>query len=274
MRNILLLVLTLLCLTFPALAEDVYTVADASSASAFTTDRSYLCVKYPLAGETHVTLTIRDEWGDLCYQRDYGLCEGTFRSEDVYLRLDGAEAVYTVTLQVGDETHRFTVTREMARLTDSGVYAHGLPLDELNGRSSRKYAVIIDVDALDGSTLTVPLVSDGMQLGYANYSVDGGTLRISAVLTVDGEIDKSTVYVAADAVTAQTLGTNHFSGRKTKLNRDIDLSGTPYAAVMLQLTVSYDAAAAQAWQPDRLYQKQQADLWELMQMTTANEAVG
>lgn len=270
----LLLALTLLLTACPALGEDVCVIKDAASASSVTTDRSYLRVSCPLEGTQPVTMTIRDDWGYLVYQRDYGACSDAFRSEDVYLRLDGSSTTYTVTVQAGSQTYTFRVTREMPRLTDSGVYAHGLSLSEVNGGRANKFAVIVDVDALEGSTLSVPLVSGGMQLGYANLSVDGGALSVSAALTVDGSIDKSSVYVARDAVTAQSLGSTRFTGVKTKLNRDVDLNGTPYAAVMVQLTVSYDAATAQAWQEDERYLELQEELWELMQLTTANEAVG
>jgi len=270
----LLMTLALLLTALPALADDVCTVRDASSASSVTTDCSYLRVSCPLSGEQHVTMTIRDAWGYLVYQRDYGMCSGSFRSEDVYLRLDGSSTTYTVTIETGAQTYSFRVTRQAPRLTDSGVYAHGLSLSRLNGGRSNKFAVIIDVDALEGSTLSVPLVSGGMQLGYANLSVAHGELSISTVLTTDGKIEKSTVYVARDALSALTLGTNHFTGVKTKLNRSIDLHSTPYAAVMVQLTVSYDAATAQAWQEDDVWLEMQAELWELMQLTTASEAVG
>ncbi len=269
-----LLALLLLLTACPALAEDVCTVDNAARASSVSTDRGYLRVCCPLEGQQHVTMTIRDSWGYLVYQRDYGLCSGTFRSEDVYLRLDGGSTTYVVTVDTDSASHEFRVTREIPRLTDSGVYAHGLSLAELTGGRSNKFAVIVDVDALEGSTLSVPLISGGVQLGYANLSVDGGALSVSAMLTADGKIEKSTVYVACDAVTAQTLGSSRFTGVKTKLNRDVDLDGTPYAAVMVQLTVSYDAATAQAWQEDSRYLNEQQELWDMMQLTTASDAVG
>ena len=275
--KLLRLLLSLLLLTLlaaPALAEDVCVVKDASSAGHVSTDCSYLRVMCPLAGETPVTLTIRDGWGYVIYQRDYGMCRGSFRSEDVYLRLDGASATYAVTLSCGDAAYQFRVTREAPRLTDSGVSAHGVALADLTGKRSNKFAVLIDVYALEGSTLTVPLVSQGVQLGYANLTVRNGELTVSATLTVDGVIDKGSVYVARDAVSAATLGTNRFTGTKAKLNRAVDLGRTPYAAVLVQLTVTYDAATAQAWQEDPWYLQEQYDLWDMMQLTTANEAVG
>ena len=272
--KLLLLTLILLLVAAPALAEDVCVVRDAADTSAITTDRSYLRVCCTLDGEAPVTLAIRDDWGYLVYQRDYGLCSGDFRSEDIYLPLNGTAAAYTVTLNCGSVSHRFLVTRQMPRLTDTGVYAHGLPLSDITGKNANKSAVIIDPFVLEDSTLSVPLLSGGAQLGYANFTVEDGMLTVSVVLTVDGEIEKSAVYIARNAAAAMTLGTNRFTGDKEKLNREIDLQGTPYAAVMLQLTVSYDGATAQAWQEDPLFLEEQTELWEMMLLTTANEAVG
>ena len=276
-RMLLLLSLFLLLTALPALAEDVCTVEDASAATHVTTGCSYLRVCCPLDGSTRVTLSVEDEWGYLIYQRSFGECSGTFRSEEVYLPLEGERTDYTVTLSAGGESYAFRVTREQPRLTDSAVYAAGLTLDELNGGSSRKYAVVLDLDALNEETLTVPMLAGGMQIGYVHFSVLDGMVTVSAELTVDGEIDKANVYVAADALTAGTLGTSRFTGRKTKLNREIDLTGTPYAAIMVQLTVSCDAATAQAWRMGREEEEaheEQLENWQLMQLTTANEAVG
>lgn len=270
----LLLVLTLLLPAVPALADDVCVVKDASSATSVTTDRSYLRVCCPLRDEVPVTLSICDAWGYPVYQRDYGVCGGNFRSEDVYLRLDGSSAVYSVTLDCGDSRYQFRVTREMPRLTDSGVYAHGLDLSQVTGKRGNKSVVIIDPSALEDCVLSVPLISGGMQLGYASFAVEDGVLTVDPVLTVDGVIEKGAVYVARDAVTAMTLGTNRFTGTKLKLNREIELQGTPYLAVMLQLTVSYDAMTAQVWEEEPLFLEEQTDLWELMLLTTASEAVG
>ena len=271
---IALLTLLLMLAAAPALAEDVYVVKDAAAAGSLSTDCSYLRVCCPLSGESPVTLSIRDGWGYLVYQRDYGACRGTFRSEDVYLPLEGASTRYNVTLSCGGSVHEFSVTRVAPRLTDSHVTACGLSLTDVTGKRDNRFAVIIDAWALEGSTLTVPLVSGGMQVGYASITVSGGEVTVSAALTVDGKIEKSTVYVARDAVTAATLGANRFTGVKTKLNRAADLGGTPYAAILVQLTVSYDAATAQPFREDPWFSQEQQDLWEMMLLTTASEAVG
>lgn len=273
MRKLVIFLLALLCLSLPALAEDVCTV-DAASTSSKVTDRSYLRVTCELAEEAPVTMTILDQWGYLFYQRDYGLQSGSFRSEDVYLRLDGETARYTVTLSAGQTEHTFRLTRELPLLTDTAVYAHGLTMEELCGGSSRKMAVILDIDAMQEAPLIVPMLSEGVQLGEVVFTVEEGELTVSAQLYALGSIDKATVYVARDAVTARSLGTNRFAGRKEKLDRPIDVSSTPYAAVLVQLTVSYDPATAFAWRADEEFLLLQSDLWQLMQLMTANEAVG
>ena len=114
----LLLLLTLVCAAFPAQASDVYIVKDASTAGSISTDCSYLRVNCPLDGSAAVTMSIRDEWGYLLYQRDYGVCSSSFRSEDVYLPLEDGRTSYTVFVTAGSVQHQFRVTREMPRLTD------------------------------------------------------------------------------------------------------------------------------------------------------------
>ena len=276
MIRMLILTLSLL-LCVPALAEDVCTVKDAASAGHVTTGCSYLRVQCPLEGETSVTLSVTDEWGYLIYQRSYGVCSGTFRSGDVYLPLDGESCEYRVTLSTDGGEHLFTVTREAPMLTDSDVYAGGLTLRELNGGSRSKYAVVLDLDALNQATLTAPMLAGGMQVGEVYFSVLDGQLTVSADLWTQGQIDKANVYIATDAITAQSLGGKRFSGTRTRLDRTIDLGDAPYAAVMVQLTVTCDPSAAQPYTPDRAEEDLLRELrenWQLMQLTTANEAIG
>ncbi len=273
----LFLICSLLLTAAPALAEDVCTVKDASAATHVTTGCSYLRVKSPLPGETNVTLSVCDEWGYLIYQRNYGVCSGTFRSSDIHLPLEGDRCDYTVTLSTDAGEHSFTVTREQPMLTDSTVYAGGITLAELNGGSRRKYAVVLDLDDMNQETATVPMLADGQQIGEMYFSVLDGVLTVSAALSVEGQIDKANVYIAADAITAETLGTNRFTGTKTKLNRRISLGDAPYAAVMVQLTVTYDPDGAQPYRVNEQGQRlldEVRENWRLMQMTTANEAVG
>ena len=272
MRKLLCLML-LLFLPLWAAAEDVCTV-DASAASRITTDRAYLRVESPINGEARVVLTVRDIWGTLIYQRDYGVCSGSFCSRDIHLPLEGDNSQYTVVLSAGGTERTFTVTREKPLLTDSAVYANGLPLKELGGGSSRKYAVLLDLNALNHKSATMPMISSGMQVGVVTFTVQNGQLTVSAELTVDGRIDKATVYVAGDALSAMTLGASRFSGAKTSLNRSVSIGDTPYAAVMVQLTVTYDPETAQDVGAGSLSREEMREIWQLMQQTTANEANG
>lgn len=278
LTRMLILFLTLCLLTAaPAFAEDVCTVRDASAATHVTTSCSYLQVRCPLAAETDATLSVYDAWGSLIYQRYYGTCSGEFRSSDIHLPVEGESCDYTVTLATNAGEYTFTVTREQPMLTDSAVYAGGLTLREMNGGSGYKYAVVIDMDALNGDTAVAPLLAGGNQIGEVYFSVRNGALTVSASLFVEGQIDRSNVYIAADAITASTLGSSRFTGTKTRLDRTIDLGHAPYAAVMVQLTVTYDPAGAQGFemdQADRLSYEELVQNWKLMQMTTVNEAVG
>ena len=66
MRRILLIVLALACLIFPAHAEDTQTV-DASTATSVSMTASYLRVTCPLMADQQVTVTIADAWGNSCF---------------------------------------------------------------------------------------------------------------------------------------------------------------------------------------------------------------
>lgn len=277
MRILSLLLVGCLLVGVPALAEDVCTVQDALTASEITTDEAYLRLGCELAAEGNVTVTVQDEWGYLVYQRDYGVCAGSFRSSDIYLPLEGSRAVYTVTLETAGGVNTFTVIREMAMITDTAVYAVGLTLQEMADGSAYKYAVVLDLAALNETTAVAPLLASGAQVGEAYFSVLDGVLTVSALLTAEGSIDKAEVYIATDALTARDLGAKHFNGMKAELDQEIDLGDAPYAAVMVQLTLTYDPTTAQAWEMTREEEenfKQLQEDWMLMQQLTAGEAVG
>lgn len=276
-RMLILFLLLMLLPAAAALAEDVCTVKDAMSATCITTDRAYLRLQCDLADECPVTITVRDAWGTLVYQRDYSARSGAFRSGDIYLPLDSESCEYYISLLAGSQQNTFTVIREMAMISDTGVYAAGLTLKDMMDDSRRKYAVVLDMDALNEETAVAPMLASGMQIGEVYFSVLDGVLSVDALLTAEGSIDKATVYIAPDAITATTLGSTHFTGIKSKLAREVDLGDTPYAAVMVQLTVTYDPATAQRFkigQEEEEALEEMLNAWELMQLTTANEAVG
>lgn len=274
MRRVLLMILALASLIFPAYAEDARTV-NASTATSVSMDENYLRVTCPIDGEQQVTVTVTDAKNELYYLRDYGVCSGSFRSEDIYLRLDGGETTYAVYVQAGEATYAFVVDRVMPRLTGNAACSVGYPLSMLNGSGNWQSVTILDVAALEGSSMTVPMHASGAyNLGTVTFSVSGGQLTVSADIDsgIDGSIDGSKVYVATNALQAQQLASRNFSGSSGKLKEKIDLGGTPYAAVLVQLTVSFDPSGVPG-SPDVL-QRDQEQLWQMMQQSTANEAVG
>lgn len=259
---------------FLALAEDVY-YADASQGGSVTSDKGYLSVSCPLDTDSRVTMTIRDEWGSTVYQRDYGVCSGMFASEEVYLPQNGAQTTYRVTLSTDSGENSFTVVRVAPRLTDSNVTTAGLPLSDISGVSSPKKAILLDLSALNNQLpMVVPMVSGDVQLGCVTFTVRNGQLSVSAELTVDGTIDRAAVYVAKSALSAQTLGTRRFDGKKVGLNKKVNVDGLGYAAVLVQMTVSYDQDTATPLMPDEDFVQEQTELWDAMQEETVNEAVG
>jgi len=269
-----LLLLTSLLLCAPALADDVY-VARNVSGETISTDRSYLQVVYDLDGPTDVTLSICDEWGTLIYRRDHGTCTGTFRSEEIYLPLSNQKTDYSIQTQLGGRVSCFTLRRVMPLTTDTCVSSAGLPVMELSGASSPRSVYILDVYAMEGMPPTVvPMVSGGVQLGWVTFSVRNGLLTVSADLTASGTIDRAYVYLAPDALTASTLDTRRYSGERYRLGKKISCVGTPYAAVLVQLTVSYDPGTADMARQDASFQREQRERWELMQRMTVNDAVG
>lgn len=279
MKRILILALTLMLAALPcaALAEDVFTVSNANAVTAEqTVDCSYLRVTCPLEGEVNVVLTITGPNGGLVYQRDYGLCSGDFRSEDVYLRLEGGETLYQVSLDAGGVVSSFPVRRVVGRLTDQGGCSAGYPLSSLSGANTWRTATLLDVASLEGGSLTAPLNAANGEycLGTVTFSVSGGSVTVSASIDggVDGSVDGGTVYVATNALTAQTLGKKSFSGTKGKLNKAISLDGASYAAVYVKLTLSFDPSTAPACDETTL--SGQDALWQTMLTVTPNEAVG
>ena len=134
---------------------------------------------------------------------------------------------------------------------------------------------MLDLSALNNQlAMVVPMVSGDVQLGCVTFTVRNGQLSVSAELTVDGTIDRAAVYVAKSALSAQTLGTRRFDGKKVGLNKKVNVDGLGYAAVLVQMTVSYDQDTATPLMPDEDFVQEQTELWDAMQEETVNEAVG
>lgn len=283
--SLLLAAMLLLCIAPVYATEDVFTV-DAQSVTEnawderfitqhLTSDKSYLRVTCPVDEETSVTLSIANGSGQLVYQRDYGQCSGRFRSEDIYLRLTDSQTTYQVTLWVGEQSYAFPLRRVQPRLVANAACAVGYPLRSINGSKGWKSATLLDVAQLEGHSLTVPLHASGAyDIGTVTFAIQGGCLTVSAQLdeAVNGTIDKAQIQVAATALEAQELGRKSFHGLTGKLDSALDLCGTPYAAVYVNLTVSFDPAGLAGSPTIEL--DGQRELWNLMQTETANEALG
>lgn len=148
----------------------------------------------------------------------------------------------------------FPVRRVVGRLTDQGGCSAGYPLSSLSGANTWRTATLLDVASLEGGSLTAPLNAANGEfcLGTVTFSVSGGSVTVSASIDggVDGSVDGGTVYVATNALTAQTLGKKSFSGTKGKLNQAISLDGASYAAVYVKLTLSFDPSTGSRVQRD------------------------
>lgn len=270
----LLVMLTLLAAAVPAMADDVLTVTDVDGAN-HPSDQPYLRITCPVADDSNVTVTVAEEGGSVTYQRDYGVCSGTFRSEDIYLRLNGEETVYNITVTAGAETHTFQVTRTMPYLRENAACSVGYPLSELSGSGGWKSVTMLDVAALEGDAMTVSLHASGAYtLGSVTFAVNSGMLTVSAELTdgMDGTIDRGMVYVATDPIQAQSLGDRHFDGLTGRLEEAINLQGADYAAVYVKLTVSFDPSSVPS-SPETVLDGQ-AELWQMMQQMQLSDAVG
>ena len=278
--GILLALSLFMPMVWAAAGEDVYVIADAAPAAGSTagqlqSDRSYLRVGCRLQSETDVTLSVTGEDGSLVYQRSYGLCSGRFSSEDIFLRLNGSQTDYRVTLQAGEQCYAFSLRRVQPRMSGVSACSAGYPLRSITGADTWRCATVLDLTALEGASMTVPLLAgDAYEIGTVTFSAARGALTVSACLNdgVDGSIDKGTVYVAETALEAKTLGKKSFSGLKGRLNQSLALADTSYAAVYVALTVSFDPQGVPEASGTQL--QGQEDVWQRMQTETANEAIG
>ena len=91
---------------------------------------------------------------------------------------------------------------------------------------------------------------------------------------MDGTIDRAAVSVANSALSAQPLGERRYDGKKVGLHKKVNVDGLGYAAVLVQMTVSYDQDTATPLMPDEDFVQEQTELWDAMQEETVNEAVG
>lgn len=250
--------------TGAALAQDVCTIENPADGGEFTTDRDYITIGQALTGSETVSLTIDGPSGTV-YQRDYGTVDDYFASEEIYLPLDGTGTRYDVTLEEdASVTTSFTVYRITGRLTDITASSIGLPLRTLSGADTWRTATLLDLRALEGNSMQVPVCAgDAYTFGYATFSVSGGSLYVTFQPEdgINPEISRTSLSVALTAEEAAQLGKRGFSGIRSDLGSWIPLNGAAYAAVYLRMTVSMDPSAA----PCTAVDDSQWTLWERMQ---------
>lgn len=276
MKRWLLLFVLLLMLFASALAEDDLCIIDlAELPASVSTGSSYICVINTLKESVPVSVSVYDAWDDLVYQRNHGECTGTFRSERIFLRLNGGETTYMLNVQCGDNTYETAIIRKLPRLNRNSACAAGLPLSQINGRDTRQTITMLDVAQLSRQPLTVTMHASGIyDLGRVTFGVQDGKLLVNAALRsgVDGEINEASVFVATSSVGALNLDSFGYSGLHAGLEEPIDLQGAAYAAVYVQLVVSFDPATAEINPVITL--DDQLELWQRLMDQTENEAVG
>lgn len=258
-----------------AMAEDTCVVDMDANPGVVSTDCGYLRLVCTLPEEAPVVITLWDGYGNLFYQRNYGLCVGDFRTEDIYLRLSGGETRYVAQLDCGSWSIQATVIRRLPRLRGNAACTVGYPLSALTGRDTWQSVTLLDAQALEGSSKTVSIHAAGAyDLGQATFSVSGGYLYVDAWLYdgVDDSIDSGSIQVATTSVAAQRLGSRGFSGPTGNLGQAIDLQGAEIVAVYVSLTVSFDPSGVMS--SPQVQTGGQAELWQRMVEQTESEAVG
>lgn len=290
MKRVLMLLLAALVLALnigPAYAGEVFSVSEAIFASPnvwdasyraanLTTSASYVNFSCALPCESATSLSITQaDTGSLVYSRDYGVVSGTFRSEDIYLKLESSATTYQVQLTCGEQTYTFPIDRVMARLEGNAACSAGYPLSAINGQDVWQTVTLLDLNALEGSSATYDLyASNRYVLGSVTFSVSGGAVcaSVSTNSAAEVSVDSATVYVASTALEAATLGKKGCTAASGGLDSYISGSGTGLAAVYVKLSVSF--------QPDGLPEgissvwSGQDQLWQRMLQETTSEAVG
>ena len=105
---LLAVLVTAVCLS--AAAEDLCTLGPENEGTDVYTADNFLCVSWDIETEAEVSVRVSGPSG-VVYQRDYGLKEGSFTSEEIYLEAVMDPTSYQVTLTVGSDAHIFWVER-------------------------------------------------------------------------------------------------------------------------------------------------------------------
>ena len=270
----LMVILLLSCL--PALADDVCRINGSALTDGIATDCSYVSISCPVQTPAQVLVSIYAPDGSLAWQYDYGERSADLTTDNIYLKLQGSSTTYTAVVRIGSKEYKFPVVRQMARLRGNAACSAGYPLSKITGSESWQSATILHVSAMEGQQLTVPVYASGKYVfGTATMTVHNGALTVSVETAagLNGSVDSAEIRVATDALTAQRIDGNRFSGTVSKPDKSIPLNGAEYAAVYVHLSVSFDPSTASVGiqtQPD----EDQVSLWKAMQDASALDSVG
>ena len=264
-----LLAAVLAAVLMPAAAETCLIPDVTAAAAGIETSSSYIALQVPVAAPADVMLTITGEDGVCIYQRAFGLQEESFRTEDIFLKLQGTETLYTVTLQVGESSWKIPVRRVAGTLQNQPACGAGIPLDEITGFGSWQCVTVLSL--AEGSKSVPLLAAAGYKAGTLSCTLTGSTLTVEPVMTC-GQLERGRIYVATDALTARELGRPFFSGIVGEPGQPIDLGDAAYVMIFADLRVTLSPRQAEPMDSCRV--EGQDELWEAMQENTVNEAVG
>lgn len=256
---ILLPVAAMLWAHAPALADGALLI-DASATDAVTTSEVYVNVTCPAEGT--VTVTVSDEHGAVCYEGLRFNASGWFYTGDLYLPLQDGTTRYQVEVSSDAGTYRVNVTRTQPRITGIRAYAAGFPLSAVSGRARNVCVTMLDPAAGD---VTVPLVAGGLyRLGSVVFHVADGTVTAEAVPeeAAAAEITASRVYTAFSVEEVAAMAEGRGTSAAGTLGLPMSLGSAPVAAVLVELTVSFDPAALDSVTADPM--PGQTELWQRM----------
>ena len=264
----------LLLLSFrPALAADVCKVTP-DTVSLVETDKSYIRVSCDVQADADVRVTVL--LGDqTVYQRNYAKCAEKFQSEDIYLRLDGTQTIYTVCVDFADTSYETQVVRKVSRLTGNTACATGISLKTITGQKSWLSCTVLDLKALEKEDETYPVhASNAYTLGDITFSMSKGRLTATYTPPKDSDVTvaSSQVDIAFTPLEARTLGTKRFRGEHTSLDTPVSVGDAAYACVLVQLKVSYTPSDLPA--SPKVSLEGQSDRWEEMQQSAPDGSNG
>lgn len=233
----LLFVFLMILFCTAALADDVCEIDLDHVSGTVTTDCAYIRLTAEIPVRSAVSVEVQNKNSKLIYQHTYHDVSGSFHSEDIYLKQAGKATDYKIVLRTDTTTLTANVKRLLPSLSGADACAVGWPLPNDDHRSM----TMIDVEHTEGRSVTAAInASDSFKVGKAVFSVCGGTLTVTVEPSNGVKLERCTVYVALNAVQAESFGSRSNGCITGSLNQAIDLQGASIVAVYLKANVSFD----------------------------------